>query len=204
MNNLQKAKKSIDEATSLLRNKPIESTLVERYFLLYEAWDKVIDLAQPLQLGKGLYYVLSKASLPIKKHDMLLGRYDDHVPNEKEQARLSELWKRAPDQNPIVRSNDGHRTLEFKALLDNGIPGYLSLVENQIDIAKSNGAIQNELDFLEGIRWVYKSILLYVERYGLEAHNAGLHECANVCNSLKKGKPKTFREALQLILFIYN
>ena len=204
MNNLQKAKKSIDEATSLLRNKPIESTLVERYFLLYEAWDKVIDLAQPLQLGKGLYYVLSKASLPIKKHDMLLGRYDDHVPNEKEQARLSELWKRAPDQNPIVRSNDGHRTLEFKALLDNGIPGYLSIVENQIDIAKSNGAIQNELDFLDGIRWVYKSILLYVERYGLEAHNAGLHECANVCNSLKKGKPKTFREALQLILFIYN
>ena len=54
----EKANISTEEAIKLLREKPFESTLVERYFLLYEAWDKVKDLPQPLQLGKGLFYVL--------------------------------------------------------------------------------------------------------------------------------------------------
>ena len=94
MDNLQKAQKSIDEAIALLREKPLKSTLVERYFLLYEAWDQVMELPQPIQMGKGLYYVLSKASLPIKAYDLLLGRYDDHVPTEEEKKRKKSRKKK--------------------------------------------------------------------------------------------------------------
>lgn len=204
MDNRQKAQKSIDEAIALLREKPLKSTLVERYFLLYEAWDQVMNLPQPIQMGKGLYYVLSKASLPIKEYDLLLGRYDDHVPTEEEKKRLDELWKKNPNDNPIVTKNGGHRTLECKTLLDSGISGYLSQVENRIAQAKNDGEDKNTLDFLEGMAWVYKSILLYIDRYGIAAREAGLHDCAEVCEHLTKGKPTTFREALQLILFVYN
>ena len=93
MTNIEKARASIEEAGTLLRSKSPESTMVERYLLLYEAWETVKGLPQPLQMGKGLYYVLSKASVPVKEHDLLVGRYDDHVPSEEESARLAELWK---------------------------------------------------------------------------------------------------------------
>ena len=79
MKNTEKAKLSVEEAISLLRGKPHNSTLVERHFLLYEAWDALADEVQALQIGKGLYYMLSRASLPIKEYDLFLGRFDDHV-----------------------------------------------------------------------------------------------------------------------------
>ena len=46
MTHIQKARLSLDEVAKLIREKPINSTLVERYFLLYEAWDKYEDLPQ--------------------------------------------------------------------------------------------------------------------------------------------------------------
>lgn len=89
---LQKAQKSLEEASFLLRYKDPHSTMVERYFLLYEAWDMVEGLPQALQMGKGLYHMLSHASVPVKEYDLLLGRYDDHVPSEEEQKKLDVLW----------------------------------------------------------------------------------------------------------------
>ena len=71
----QKAAISIESAIRLLREKPQESTLVERYFLIDEAWEAYGDQPQPVQQGKGLYYVLDRASLPIEPHDLLLGRF---------------------------------------------------------------------------------------------------------------------------------
>jgi len=65
MTNTEKARRSLDEAIKLLREKPVNSTLVERYFLLYEAWDKYAELPQPIIQGKGLFYVLEHASLPV-------------------------------------------------------------------------------------------------------------------------------------------
>lgn len=204
MTNLEKAQKSVDEAITLLREKSPESTLVERYFLLYQAWDTVVNLPQPLQMGKGLYYVLSNASLPVKNYDLLLGRYDDHVPTEQEQNKLDKLWEKDPSKNPIVAQNGGHRTFEWQTLLERGITGYLSQVEERINKAKFDGEDENALNFLEGMLWVYKSILMYIKRYGEAAHEAGLCDCANICENLTKGKPETFWEALQLILFVYN
>ena len=204
MDNCEKAQKSIAEAATLIREKSPDSTLVERYFLLYEAWDMVEDLPQALQMGKGLYYVLSKASLPIKDYDLLLGRYDDHVPTDEEQEKLENLWERNPDYNPIVFPNGGHRTLDWETLLNKGITGYISDVKCHINKAESDGEEQNTIDFLEGMLWVYKGILLYIERYGEAARKKGFLCCAQICENLIKDKPKTFHEALQLLLFIYN
>ena len=76
LTNQQKAALSLKEAIRLLREKPQESALVERYFLLDDAWGQVRDLPQPLQQGEGLAYVLARASLPIEPHDLLLGRFE--------------------------------------------------------------------------------------------------------------------------------
>ena len=43
MNHMEKAARSIQEAIQSLREKSPESVMVERYFLLYEAWDMLCD-----------------------------------------------------------------------------------------------------------------------------------------------------------------
>ncbi len=204
MNYLQKAQKSLEEAIYLLRHKDPQSTMVERYFLLYEAWDQVDGLSQALQMGKGLYYMLSHASVPVKEYDLLLGRYDDHVPSEEEQKKLDALWVRDPLRCHITHNNGGHRMLAWDCLLENGIPGYLSQADRRLQQAKAAGEDQNTLDFLEGMVWIYQGILVYIRHYSESAEKAGLTACAKVCERLTKGKPQTFTEALQLILFVYT
>ncbi len=204
MKNTEKANRLIQEAIHLLREKPFESTLVERYFLLDEAWDAVKDLPQPLQLGKGLAYVLSKASLPITPYDMLLGRFDDHVPSAEEQERLDKIWANDPNNNPIVRFNGGHFTIDCETLVNIGIVGYINKTEQKIKKVQAEGAREDVITYLEGMKLTYEAIRDYIGRYGKAALDACQTECAEVCFSLTQNAPQTFREALQLILFIYN
>lgn len=195
----EKAKLSVEMGIRLLREKPYESTLVERYFLLYEAWDTVKGLPQALQMGKGLYYVLERASVPVEEYDLLLGRYDDHVPTDEEQKRLDKLWETNPNTNPIVIYNGGHIILDFETLVREGIVGYISKVKERIAEAQRNQEGENALHFLQGMLCIYQGILLYIERYGRASEEAGLVDCAEVCHGLTKHAPQTFREALQLI-----
>ena len=205
MTDIQKAKLSIESAIRLLREKPQESTLVERYFLIDEAWAAHRDEPQPLQQGKGLYYVLDRASLPIAPHDLLLGRFDDHVPTDEEQARLEEIWQnRPPHLNPITRHNGGHLTLDTRMVLTAGVPNMLRATEKRLEKAKADGESEASCLFLEGMIWIWRAILRYFERYADAAEAAGETEMAKACRALTLGAPTTFRQGLQLTIFLYN
>ncbi|MBP5638205.1 MAG: hypothetical protein J6X55_01910 [Victivallales bacterium] len=195
----------IDAAIRLLREKPVNSTLTERLFLLDEAWKDVQNLPQPLQQGIGLFNILSKASLPVDPHDFLLGRYIDKVPDAQEEARLQEIWKdNHYRRNPISYRNYGHVTLDFPGACRMGLPGYVQKVESRIQQARDEGENDNCLNQLEGMKWVFKAIIHYINRYADAAQTAGKPDCAAVCRRLVAGPPETFRDALQLMLFIFT
>ncbi len=205
MNYTEKAKKSLEEAIRLIREKPVNSTLVERCFLLYEAWYRFEGVPQQIVQGAGLHYVLERASLPIREYDLLVGRFDDHVPTPEEEARLNELWdKRDPDENPIVIHNPGHITLVLEPIIKDGLVGTIAKCEARIEKAKRDNEPEDARLFLDGMLLVYKAIIMYIGRYGDAARAVGNTECAAVCDALCKRAPETFREALQLLLFIYN
>ncbi len=199
MTNREKADKSILQAVDLLRNKPVNSTLVERHFLLQEAWERVKGLPQPVQMGKGLRYVLERASLPVEPFDLLLGRHDDHVPTEEEEARLQALWSTNFHENPIIRLNGGHFSMNTETVLRDGIPGILQRIRNRLAGERE----EEKRIFLQGMELVFESIRVYMARYADAAEKAGLSDCAEVCRALCSHAPETFREGLQLILFIY-
>jgi len=202
LTNQQKAALSLKKAVRLLREKPQESALVERYFLLDDAWEQVRDLPQPLQQGEGLAYVLARASLPIEPHDLLLGRFEEHIPTKEEEERLANIWPERT-KNPITRLNFGHTTLDFAHLTQVGIVGYIKEATDRLERAISNGEDEATVTLLRGMLAVYVAIRDYIERYGQAADKAGLHDCADVCRALTEHAPSTFREALQLCLFIY-
>ena len=89
MNNREKVELQKKKTLELLTGKPIESTLTERWFLIDEASALYENESQPIAMGKGLRYILERASLPIDETDLLLGRYIDRVPTDEENKSLS-------------------------------------------------------------------------------------------------------------------
>ena len=169
----EKARLMREETLELLRNKSVKSTLTERWFLLEEAWKLVRDLPQPLQEGKGLTYVLERASLPVSEHDLLLGRFIDKVPTEEEEARFQEIWRdQKPLSNPITMVNASHITLDWEHILSHGVSGYIQRVEQKLESERAADAPEKTLVFLEGRMALDLSCLSAIHR-ALQRGRAG-------------------------------
>lgn len=200
MTNKERAKSLTEEAVWLLRNKPVNSTYTERTFLLDEARREVARYSQPLRQGKGLAYVLERASLPIDERDFLLGRFIDKVPTDEEEALFREIWReRSPNSNQIINLNGGHLTLDWETIVKDGITGYISRAEKRLLSAEAG----DEAVYVEGMIEVYRSVRNYIARYAVAADEAGKADCAEICRNLTLRAPETFREALQLVLFVF-
>lgn len=205
MNDREKVEIQKKKALELLTDKPIKSTLTERWFLLDEACELYGEEPQPLALGKGLGYILTHASLPIDECDILLGRYVDRVPTEEEERRLADVWqRRVKNKNPITRYNGGHLTLDWETLVGIGITGYIERTRKRIERAKEENADTSVINWLEGMRLVYEAIREYIVRYAEAARASGNTRAAEVCENLADNPPRTFREAMQLILFVFT
>ena len=194
------------EALELLQNKPKTSSFVERWLLLDEACARFEGEPQPQILGKGLQYILERASLPVRPCDILLGRYDDRVPTDEEAAAILDVWNRRvySSKNPITHPNTGHLTLDWEELVRIGLVGYLEKVEKKTAELQAGYADAADLLFLNGMHKVYSAILTYIARYADAAEEEGLSDCAAVCRNLCRRAPNTFREAMQLILFVFT
>ena len=114
------------EAERLIREKSPLSTFTERHFLADGARRATEGLPQPIRQGRGLRYILDRASLPVDERDFLLGRYIDKVPTGPEEMLFSEIFRnRSPWDNPVLCLNAGHITLDFETLVSEGIVGYI-------------------------------------------------------------------------------
>ena len=200
MTNREKAEKSIQSAAWLLRNKPVNCTPVERHFLLRDAWDAVRNQPKWLQPGLGLRYVLERASLPIAEEDLLLGRFEEHVPTPEEEDALQALWKTNWQENPVFYANGGHYTINTETILRDGLAGRLSAVQKRLQEETD----EEKRQFLCGAEEIFAAMVGYVGRYGAAAEAAGKRELSALCRKLTRSAPETFREGLQLLTFVYN
>ncbi len=186
-----------EEIIDMLRNKPIESTLIERWQLIDQAGKLYGELPQPLRFGYGLTYVLEHCSLPIEPYDMILGRFVDRVPTEEEDAYLRQFHA---ENRQIVMTDGGHITLDWYKLIDVGIDGYLELATREYHKRLGN-AYGKELLFYQGSILALTAIKNYIARYAMAAEDAGLTEAANTAASIAGPAPTTFWGALQLVAF---
>ena len=205
MTNREKIQIQRAEIVAQLKNKPINSTLTERWFLIDEATRLYEGLPQAMILGKGLQYILERASTPINECDILLGRFVDRVPTEEEDAKLQDIWIAGRNKkHPIVGFNRGHNVFDWETLVRIGITGYIEKTEARLKELKSEDPERKKVDFVKGMLLVYRAIKTYIERYAKAAEEAGMADCAEVCKHLSVGAPQSFREAMQLVLFVYT
>ena len=153
MTNKERIELQISKTLDYSRNKPIDSTLTVRWFLLDEATKACEGLPQPLVFGKGMAYILERASTPIEEYDILLGRFIDKVPTSEEEEALQNIWVEGSNKkHPIVGLNRGHRAFDWETLVNLGLVGYINRTEDKIkELESSEETDQKKLDFYNGM-----------------------------------------------------
>lgn len=191
---------SVKEVLHSLREKPVKSTMLERIELIDKADKLVKNLPQPLKLGEGLLYVFSNCSTPVAPHDLLLGRTPEIVPSQEQEEWLSQFPQGYSDR-PQWLPDGGHLTFDWQGLLSLGLGGLKQKAEASYHrYAESNQT--EKAVFLQGMIKVYTAYQTYISRYGQAAKAAGKKELSEICGTISQNPPKTFYEAIQLILFI--
>ena len=206
MTNKERIELQISKTLDYSRNKPIDSTLTERWFLLDEATKACEGLSQPLIFGKGMSYILERASTPIEDYDILVGRFIEKVPSAEEEEALQNIWvDGSSKKHPIIGLNRGHRVFDWETLVKIGLVGYIERTENKIcELETDEEPDQKKLDFYNGMLLLYKAIQLYILRYSEDAAKKGMTDCAETCHNIAVCAPKTFKEAMQLVLIVYT
>ena len=138
----------IDETIDALRNKPVRSTYLEKLKLAADV-DRMYansGLPQPLVMSYGMNYMLENCSCPVKPQDILVGRFVECIPNEKEEAWLAEyqnMWHKRDGKTFLI--DGGHITLDWEEILRLGISGYIVKAE-ETDGARDISGMISELE----------------------------------------------------------
>lgn len=108
------------------------------------------------------------------------------------------------------RHNKQHYTPDLSIALENGIGGIISSAEER---KRDPSLGQHNIDFLDSVIIVYSGLSALIKRYAeyakelAESHSDEekdrLLEISEVCESIALGKPKSFREAIQLLWFVH-
>ena len=195
----EKAAKMNAEILDMLRNKPVESTLVERWKLIDEASKRYAHLPQPLRLGYGLTYILGNCSLPVKEYDILLGRFDDHVPTPEEEEFVFDFHRRG-GQKICVEA--GHITLDWAKIFAVGLDGYLTQAKEAYSRCLAGGEHGSMLLFYQGYILMVEALINYIKRYAQAAREAGLYDAAEAAESVAGPAPTTFYGAMMLVMLL--
>lgn len=193
-----------DEALWALTQKPVRTTTLERIRLFHEADERVQGLPQPLQYGNGLKYVLENISLPVREHDLLLGRVSEEVPDEEGEAFFRKY--EANSARPAWIHDGGHRSFWWSDLIEVGLPGLRERAAAELEKRSAENDDPAALTYLQGAVLIYDALLTYGKRYAEAAREAGLEEAADVCLAVTEHEPRTFREGLQamwLVIVVY-
>jgi trans-4-hydroxy-L-proline dehydratase len=185
-----------------LLTKAVRSTTLERLRKTCEADIHVRGLAQPLQLGRGLYHLLDHIDLPINSDDLLVGRILEEVPDEQGEAFLQTTvaaWEGRAI--PPWMRDGGHECFAWQRLLDLGLPGLEDRARATLAECTARSEPVETLDFLRGAVDVYQAFRNYARRYGARAREAGLI-AANHCTAIAERPPQSFTEGLQLIWLV--
>lgn len=199
----EKSERLLEETLDSLRNKPVNSTYLERLILADRASALYREMPQPLRMGYCMNYILENASCPVEPQDILMGRYPECIPTEEEEKQFAEIVARMQN-GQLFMIDWGHTTFDWEEILRLGISGYIQKSEEELQRRLAMGAEAGRILFLQGMNLVYRSYRRYICRYAQQAEIAGNPEAAQACRNLADNPPSTFLEAVQLILFIVN
>lgn len=192
----------VAEALDQLRDKDTRATTLERLVLTHAAWLRHRDLPQPLQFAAIVGDLLQQIEVPVRRHDLLLGRIREILPNPEQEAQFREILKSLPGGLAPCMTDGGHETLDWERLLERGLPGLEDDAVRQCERQKAAAAPQSTIDFLQGMIGVYQALRIYARRYAQAARAEGMTAAADTVLAVAERAPISFREGLQLMWLV--
>jgi len=117
----------------------------------------------------------------------------------KEEAEEAEvLMAKYPLRN--FRTKADHYAANYVHFLADGIPGTFARLEES---AKAHAGDSEKETFIEAMKISLNALVSFIEGYEAEAKKLGRDDIAEVCRAIIERKPESFREALQLVMFIH-
>ncbi|NIM05289.1 MAG: hypothetical protein GTO55_04185, partial [Armatimonadetes bacterium] len=175
-----------------------------------------------LRRAKAFAHMLESMALEIPDGALIVGRHPKTTLNEEEAARIREEWRRVadpPEDGELHYQNEGlfrapiiilHLAPDAEKALHTGFDGLCEEIRKRLSVVKEEAV----KDFLRAAlicaeaagRFIQRHADLALEMAASEedqTRRAELQEIAAVCRRIALEPPNTFREALQLIWFIY-
>ncbi|MBQ8742482.1 MAG: hypothetical protein IJZ03_03860 [Clostridia bacterium] len=191
-----------DEAIAALTKKPIATYSSERVRLWSEIAAEMSDVSpQPLRFGGALYRFLSQVSIPVKDHDILIGRMVEETFTEDEEMifRKKYINKHLKWHGiPTFITDIGHQSFFWNDVISKGLPAIRDHAQSCLHKHERAGD-EKKCDFVRGMLSIYDAIILFINRSAEAAERAGLTRSAQACRKAASGAPDTLHSALQLI-----
>lgn len=189
---------NVEEAKRALEEKPLLATTVERIQILDAIKSDYKHLPQPMQFAKTVSVLLSRVSVPVEKHDLIVGRaVDRELTAQEEEQFHSFVWHRDnPYRHAVVGC--GHCTFSWEFLVETGLPGMRDMALEQLKTQES----EDKKIFLTGLVEFYDAMIAFLLRYAQAAEDQGLQETAQNLREAARGKPQSFGAALQLLWMV--
>ncbi len=189
----------INEAVESLTLKPIKSTTFDRVCLYQRADSMFGALPRQERYSKTVYYLLENCKTPVEPHDLILGRIEDRVLTDEEEVFFQSV--KHNECRPDCFRDSGHRSFDWKALVDKGLCGLKTEALAQLKKRETEGN-KNKIEFLKGVITIYDGLMLYARRYAEAARKLGLEAQAETLDAIAENPPATFRQALQLLWLV--
>ncbi|MBR5868693.1 MAG: pyruvate formate lyase family protein, partial [Clostridia bacterium] len=175
----------------------------------------------PVRKARAFQWICENMPLYIGPRELIVGTRTFFVPHEDnldshdpfhytlvaypEYVTKEEIDRFGGDYSQV---NKQHYTPDFGILLDGGIDGILRRAEEK---KKEPGLGPRQLEFLDSVIIAYTGLAALIGRYAdhaavLAAEETGeeaerLLEISRVCRHIRGGRPRSFREAVQLLWF---
>lgn len=188
--------KSIDEARDALTNKPLQATAIERIRICddMESWD-CPESPQPLRLARLLTALLSRVSVPIEPHDLLVGRSVERELTEAEEKLYQSFAAGNAKRLRQILLDGGHVAYDWELLVKVGLQGLKARAQAGLEQARD----PEQRVFYEAMSQIHQAIQDYVLRYAEHAEELGRVEIAERLRRIAFGRPESFLDALQLL-----
>jgi formate C-acetyltransferase len=165
-----------------------------------------------IRFGHTLGELLSQISILIDEDDLILGRIVEVVPTEAQEHWFEE--NRASYWRVPWFLTDGHLTLSWERLLNEGLSGIRHRARTHLDCLCGKGGVdRSKADFLQGTILCCDAIKAYALRYAQHAADLArsaastarrleLEEAARICERVPAHPARTLREAVQAVWLV--
>jgi formate C-acetyltransferase len=188
----------------------------ERLLLVAEAFrESEGEVYRGLRMARTTRHLFEHMPVKIRRGEILLGWHPSSHPDEAAQEAIEEARKYLQSQTYWVPASEGHMAPDYEALLRDGIGGTLERIDKlRAGLDPADPETPEKEAFYDSARLSVEALQLLIRRYGDLAREMSaaadepwwaeeLDAAADLCERIATEPAETFREAMQLMWFLY-